>query len=220
MVLLVWYFGIMKKGGLKMYYYSKNSRRKIVHSECCHFRRIMNPETTGYFKTLAEAYSAGYRLCAHCDILSKHYRKEEQDLQEYCRNNGLSVHLGKRGIWVRSPRSEWRIIADDNRAGSKLYHKNDLHPGHRSYDLLTSYHDQKVSYSKLLKYLDYIVEHDYYRMLNPIYPAQHKAPPVKGTKRYRKHLKQQKKKARKDAVSNVLTLIESLSAPQRKTITA
>ena len=27
-----------------MYYYSKNSRRKIVHSECCHFRRILNPE--------------------------------------------------------------------------------------------------------------------------------------------------------------------------------
>lgn len=93
-----------------MYYYRKNSRRKIVHAECCHFRRILNPETTGYFQTLAEAYSAGYRLCAHCDALSKQYRKEEQDLQEYCRNNGLSVHLGKRGIWVRSPRSEWRIM--------------------------------------------------------------------------------------------------------------
>ena len=37
-----------------MYYYSKNSKRKIVHSECCHFRRILNPETTGYFQTLAE----------------------------------------------------------------------------------------------------------------------------------------------------------------------
>ena len=160
------------------------------------------------------------RLCAHCDALSKQYRKEEQDLQEYCRNNGLSVHLGKRGIWVRSPRSEWRIIADDTRAGSKLYHKNDLHPGKRSSDLLTAYHDQKVSYSKLLKYLDYIVEHDYYRMLNPIYPVQHKAPPVKGTKRYRKQLKQQKKKARKDAVRNVLTLIDSLSVPQSKAVTA
>ena len=203
-----------------MYYYRKNSRRKIVHAECCHFRRILNPETTGYFQTLAEAYSAGYRLCAHCDALSKQYRKEEQDLQEYCRINGLSVHLGKRGIWVRSPRSEWRIIADDTRAGSKLYHKNDLHPGKRSSDLLTAYHDQKVSYSKLLKYLDYIVEHDYYRMLNPIYPVQHKAPPVKGTKRYRKQLKQQKKKARKDAVRNVLTLIDSLSAPQNKAVTA
>ena len=86
--------------------------------------------------------------------------------------------------------------------------------------MLTAYHDQKVSYSKLLKYLDYIVEHDYYRMLNPIYPVQHKAPPVKGTKRYRKQLKQQKKKARKDAVRNVLTLIDSLSVPQSKAVTA
>lgn len=77
-----------------------------------------------------------------------------------------------------------------------------------------------ADYSKLLKYLDYIVEHDYYRMLNPIYPVQHKAPPVKGTKRYRKQLKQQKEKARKDAVRNVLTLIDSLSAPQSKAVTA
>lgn len=200
-----------------MYYYSEASRKKIVHCGCCHYYRAMNPSNVGHFESLADAYSAGYRLCTCCDTLSRQYRREEPALVEYCRNNGLSVHLGKRGIWVRSPRSEWRIIFDESRSGSKLYHKNELHPSKQSHDLLTAYHDQKVSYSKIQKYLVYIMDHDYYRMLNPLYPAkQKKEPPKKGTKRYRKAMAREKKKARREATRNVLTLIDSLSVKQSK----
>ena len=46
-----------------MYYYSKKQQAEDRSFRvACHFRRILNPETTGYFQTLAEAYSAGYRL--------------------------------------------------------------------------------------------------------------------------------------------------------------
>lgn len=198
-----------------MYYFRTNSKKKIVHCDCCHYHKAMRSDAIGHFETLAEAYSAGYRLCTHCDALARKFHKEESELDEYCRQNGLSVHLGKRGIWVRSPRSEWRIIYDDNRNGSKLYHKNELNPGKHSYDLLNSYHDQKVSYPAILQYLTYIADHDYYRMLNPLHPAQQKkAPPMKGTKRYRKAMAKEKRKARREAVRNVLTLIDSLSVQQ------
>ena len=146
--------------------------------------------------------------------------REEQDLQEYCRNKGSPSILVNVGSGSAPPGVSGESSRMIPALGANSTTKNDLHPGKRSSDLLTAYHDQKVSYSKLLKYLNYIIEHDYYRMLNPIYPVQHKAPPVKGTKRYRKQLKQQKKQARKDAVRNVLTLIDSLSAPQSKAVTA
>ena len=59
---------------------------------------------------------------------------------------------------------------------------------------------------------DYIIDHDYYRMMNPLYPSpQPKAPPQKGTKRYRKAQAREKRKAKKTAVRNVLRIIESLS---------
>ena len=59
----------------------------------------------------------------------------------------------------------------------------------------------------------YIIDHDYYRMMHPLYPApQPKPAPVKGTKRYRKAQAREKRKAKKAAVWNVLSIIDSLSA--------
>lgn len=50
-------------------------------------------------------------------------------------------------------------------------------------------------------------------MMHPLYPApQPKAPPMKGTKRYHKAQAKEKRKAKKTAVWNVLSLIDSLSA--------
>ena len=60
-----------------------------------------------------------------------------------------------------------------------------------------------------------IRSHDwaYYRMMHPLYPApQPKPAPVKGTKRYRKAQAREKRKAKKAAVWNVLSIIDSLSA--------
>ena len=198
-----------------MFYFSTKSRRKIVHCGNCHYHRAMRSGTIGSFETLVEAYSSGYRLCAHCDALSNEFYKEESELEKYCSENGLSIHLSKRDIWVRSSRSEWRIIYDENRNGSKLYHKNELHPGKQFYDLLNSYHDQRISYPVIQEYLVYITGHDYYRMLHPLRTAlREEIPPVKGTKRYRKALAERKRKSRIEAIHNVLTMIDSLSVKQ------
>ena len=78
---------------------------------------------------------------------------------------------------------------------------------------MAGYHDQHVNYATLQEYLGYIIDHDYYRMMHPLYPApQPKPAPVKGTKRYRKAQAREKRKAKKAAVWNVLSIIDSLSA--------
>lgn len=67
-------------------------------------------------------------------------------------------------------------------------------------------------------YLEYISDHDLYRNMHPLYPVQSKKnspPPMKGTKRYRKEQKRAAKKARRQSIAHVLTLIENLDTQAR-----
>ena len=137
---------------------------------------------------------------------------------DICLKKGISVSLRRNFISISSPRSKWRILADDNRNHTKLYHHNDFELKQRG--PVAGYHDQHVNYATIQEYLDYIIDHDYYRMMNPLYPApQPKAPPQKGTKRYRKAQAREKRKAKNTAVWNVLNIIDSLS-DQNKTCAA
>ena len=96
-----------------------------------------------------------------------------------CREKGLAISLRRNFITISSPRSKWRILADDNRNRTMLYHCNDF--DYENASPVPGYHNQHVNYATLQEYLDYIIDHDYYRMMHPLYPApQPKAPPVKG----------------------------------------
>ena len=58
----------------------------------------------------------------------------------------------------------------------------------------------------------------HYRNMQPLYPVQSKKnspPPMKGTKRYRKEQKRAAKKARRQSIAHVLTLIENLDTQAR-----
>lgn len=130
---------------------------------------------------------------------------------EICRQKGLSVSLRRNFISISSPWSSWRILADDNCNHTKLYHHNDFES--KQSGPVAGYHDQHVNYATLQEYLNYIIDHDYYRMMHPLYPApQPKSPPLKGTKRYRKARAREKRQAKKAAIWNVLSIIDSLSA--------
>jgi len=61
-----------------------------------------------------------------------------------------------------------------------------------------------------MDYLKYIIQHDNYRNHNPYHFIMPVQPPKKGTKRYKKQQHKAKKRARRDAVNNVLNLINSL----------
>ena len=84
--------------------------------------------------------------------------------------------------------------------------------------LCLGYHLQRVSQNTISGYLEYISDHDLYRNMHPLYPVQSKKnspPPMKGTKRYRKEQKRAAKKARRQSIAHVLTLIENLDTQAR-----
>lgn len=194
-----------------VYYYTTMGKSNIVHTEDCSCVRSIHEDNLGSFDTIEQAYRAGYILCKRCDPLRKKYDGQCSEILHYCANNGLSCRLNRRGVTIWTPRSEWKIIVADNGVGSMLYHKNNLHPQKDQRDLVPGYHCQSVTYPTLLGYMEYIVEHDWFRMINPVYPhPKKKAPPQKGTKRYRKAQAREKKKARRESINNVINLIDRL----------
>lgn len=200
------------KGGFKMYYYCKNSEKKIIHTINCFHIQNTDIENTGWFESLSEAYEYGYRLCKHCNPLFKYYKKEQKSVLDFCRKNGMSIHLSNRSISVTSIKSKWKIVLDKKNK-IVLYHKNDFVTDKDYLSEVDGYHLQgDVRKKSIVEYLKYIIEHDSYRRMNPLYiPDKRKTtPPKKGTKRYKK---EQEKKARQQhryAVKTVLDLIDSL----------
>ena len=197
-----------------MYYYSKKSREKIIHTaECFHINRI-GADDIGWFETLPDAYVQGYRLCKHCSPLLKCYRKEHKQILDFCRKNGLAVRIGDKRVFVESNMSKWQIILDKSNEIA-LYHKNSFKTSRDSLSEVCGYHFQgDIRKNSIAEYLEYIIEHDHYRRLNPAHtPKKESPPPIKGTKRYKSTQRKIRKYERKQAIRNVLSLIDSLSVP-------
>ena len=201
-----------------MYYYSKKSGSKIVHLADCFCIQNTDIDDLGWFESLSEAYSQGYWFCAHCNPLIKQYHQESDEILEYCRKNGLSFWRSNRFISISSTRSEWRIALDQQNR-MVLYHKNDFKTDRDHLSEMKVYHFQRdVRLDSIVGYMEYILDHDYFRMLNPVYAPRKKeiTPPQKGTKRYKSAQKRFKKFERKREIRNVLNLIDSLHAPSNQ----
>lgn len=154
----------------------------------------------------------------HADLytIAKLYRKESDVLQGYCQSHAASVFFKDRFIGISTPISDWRIIPSGKGNEVVLYHKNTL--GDKKTGPVPRYHLQWVSQNTISGYLEYISDHDLYRNMHPLYPVQSKKnspPPMKGTKRYRKEQKRAAKKARRQSIAHVLTLIENLDTQAR-----
>ena len=191
-------------------YYSKAVSHPVLHTaDCPHCQRI-NPENLMSIKSLKGIIDFGLRYCLTCNPWEKIMKKEEAAFAAHCASNGILFRRNKLGLRLTTPRSEWQIVYDGKR--THLYHRNVLHEDKRPTDLIPGFHDQNVSCASLVQYCEYIVDHDYYRMLNPMYPKVVKTPPIKGTKRYQKEQKQAERRVRREAISNMHRLIAALSA--------
>lgn len=104
-----------------------------------------------------------------------------------------------------------------------IYVMSDIHGHRRRFDSVMKQinlqpEDTLYSQNTISGYLEYISDHDLYRNMHPLYPVQSKKnspPPMKGTKRYRKEQKRAAKKARRQSIAHVLTLIENLDTQAR-----
>lgn len=201
-----------------MVYYIKNCRSKIVHLDgCCHIKNTDKADI-GTFPNLSKAYSHGYRLCNHCNLMQKKFKSEKEKIFTFCQQYGFSYRQDDRIATVTTTLSKWKIVLNNTGERLELYHRN-------SYDkkgdtgVISNYHFQHATYDTITGFLDYIYWHDVYRKSHPlessrIYPKLKSPPPMKGTKRYRKEQKMLERKERKKSIANVLSLIESLQTVQ------
>ena len=199
-----------------MFYYNKKSKVKVVHIDMCFHVSDDRHKDIGYFESLHEAYDQGYRLCKHCNPMQKQYHAERDEILQMSAKKGLSVYSGNRYISITSLASKWKITLDSEKR-MILYHKNEFETPNDSMSQVLGYHLQgDVKQTSIVSYLNYIIEHDYFRMMHPVnIPKKKKEspPPRKGTRRYKSAQRRNEKNQRKQAIKNVLDLIDSLRVP-------
>lgn len=199
-----------------MYYYNKQSKVKVIHTDKCFHISVERHKDVGHFETLREAYEQGYRLCKHCNLMHRQYKKECDEILEMSSKHGLSVYSGNRYISITSLASKWKLTLDKDQK-LVLYHKNEFETPNDSLSQVLGYHFQgDVKQSSIVSYLNYIIEHDYFRMMHPVIKPKKKKespPPRKGTRRYKSAQRRNEKNQRKQAIKNVLDLIDSLRVP-------
>ena len=193
-----------------MFYYSVNSKEKVVHYEGCHHVKNIKKENLKSFDGIKDVRNSKYRICSCCSPITVHLKKEQEALEKYCLENGLLYILHKGNLYIRTYRSEWKILASDDKNVLELHHENSFKKEHDN--SVKGYHKQNFTSDSVLGYFEYISNHDYYRMLNPLHISAPKEPPKKGTKRYRNQQKLLAKRKRKRKIWNVINLIDSLSA--------
>ncbi len=193
-----------------MFYYSSESKTKVVHYEGCHHLKNIKKENLRSFDSVKELRDSEYRICSCCSPLVKLLKEEHSALESFCQENGLSYFLNKGNLHIRTHQSKWIVLISNSKSILELHHKNSFEKEYTNSVL--GYHKQNYISDSILGYFEYIANHEYYRMLNPLCIVTRKEPPVKGTKRWKKQQKAIKRKERKKEIWNVLNLIDSLSA--------
>lgn len=139
----------------------------------------------------------------------EHLKKEQIKLENFCQKNRLSYFVNNGNLHIKTHHSKWIILVSNNKNSLELHHQNSYQKEHE--DSVPGHHKQSHSSNSILGYMEYINEHEHYRMLNPLHIVTKKEPPKKGTRRYRGLQKAMARKERKKQIRNVLNLIDSLS---------
>lgn len=193
-----------------MFFYSLNSKEKIVHYKGCRYLKNIKKHNLNSVKDKCELPGSKYKICQYCSHLIKCLKSEENELEVFCQKKGLSYYLNFDELNITTPKSEWKILCDNNNKALSLHHKNTFNKEHNNSVL--GFHRQNCKSKTITGFMEYITDHDHYRKQNPLLIIKSKKPPRKGSKRWKKQQKRIQKNERMRAILNVLNLIENLSA--------
>lgn len=146
-----------------MVFYSTKSREKVFHLPHCKISRRILKKNRQQFVTPEIARNAGYRICACCSPVGMKLRKEQDTVDRFCLEHGISCYLEDGQLHVHTPWSRWRIIANGKENKLFLYHKNTNRRREKTPSIVPGYHSQAIRHTTILGYLDYIVQHDAFR---------------------------------------------------------
>ena len=149
-----------------MFYYSIDSKEKVVHYEGCHHLKNIKKGNLKSFDSIHDVRKSEYRLCSCCSPITEHLRKEQSELENYCLENGMLYFVHKGNLHIRTHHSKWKVLASNSKGLLELHHANSYEKEHDN--SVPGYHKQNFFSDSVLGYLEYINEHEYYRMLNPV----------------------------------------------------
>ena len=194
-----------------MCYICGKSSNKIVHYKSCRYVKMIPDKNKKFFNSAKEAEDAGYVQCKYCSYIQKYLRKENTELEKYCKAKGIYFYFGRKdgSLDIISKSGKWKIIVNGRKNLIWLYHKNS-HGFDKNDSFIKGYHSQKVRSSTLMGYMKYIVEHDEYRAANPLYSSQ-KSNTVKGSRKWKKQQKREKKIRKMQGVRYVTELLNNMS---------
>ncbi len=194
-----------------MCYISGKSSNKIVHNSVCRYVKMMPDKNKRFFHTLKEASEAGYKQCKYCAHIKKYLRREEKELDRYCKPKGGYYFFNPEdgSLEVLSKSGKWKVIVNGQKHFIWLYHRNNGETNLGG--LVPGFHSQKVRCGTLMGYMEYIVKHDEYRNADPLYENQKHENTVIGSKKWRKDRRREKKIRRMQSIRYVDELLSNMS---------
>jgi len=145
-------------------FYSKKSNEKVFHLSHCNIARRIRKDYKLKFDDPETARQAGYRQCNCCSLVGMRLRREQKAVDQFCQENGVSYRLEDGQLHVCTPRSKWRIIVSGKANKLFLYHKNSFQKHEKIPSIIPGYHSQAIRCKTIVEYLDYIVQHDAFRL--------------------------------------------------------
>lgn len=195
-----------------MSYVCGRSSKRIVHRNDCRYVKMIPEKNRKFFATVEEARAEGYFCCKYCSHVWKYVEKEKGALDDYCSENGLSYRFNRMDgfLDIDSRQDRWKVIVNGKKHHIFLYHRNTKISLKPESSLVSGFHSQKTISPTVLGYMKYISEHDEY-VEKMTRTHKKKSKPIKGTKRYWKQVRREKKSLRRKQIRNVLEIIDRIS---------
>ncbi len=101
-----------------MCYICGKSSNKIVHNQICRYVKMMPKKNKKYFNDLQEALEAGYKQCRYCAQIERYLRKENKDLERFCKSKGIYYFFNPDdgSLDVLSKSGKWKVIVKGQKA--------------------------------------------------------------------------------------------------------
>ena len=184
--------------------YSTKSGSNIVHYPHCALIKKVNPEHRQQFPSLEEAEVNGYRACKHCSSIKRFYYQDAEEIQTFCKNQGITCVLEGNMLYITSKLDRWRIILDKKSGYPALYHRNKEVRRDEVPSPVTGFHRQETTYTSILGMLKDIVSHDQYKSSLRKSCSKKKIHGTHMTKATKKLLKNEKRRMQAEMIEETL----------------
>lgn len=140
-----------------MFIYSRGS--SIIHTDKCPYaKRIINKH---YAYTLKKIPGI-IRLCKHCSIIRKAYRKERDSIKQYLSNYGdVKCCFKNEQIVIQTFSEEFRIVVSKSASPLIVYHRNTRSKKNEK-TALPGFHIQNWNFSSILSIIKKAIKHTDY----------------------------------------------------------